>query len=162
MKVSGLADMLMRAWQRKSPLAIALLPLSWLYLSLVTTRRVLYALGWFRQETLPVPVIVVGNIFVGGTGKTPFVIWLVEQLRERGFRPGVISRGYGGRAPAYPFDVNAQPDPALAGDEPVLMALRSGVPVMHKPFQADALLRVITLQLSVNPTDVTSPRCSSA
>ncbi|MGH8461116.1 MAG: tetraacyldisaccharide 4'-kinase [Stenotrophobium sp.] len=82
---------------------------------------------------LPVPVIMVGNISVGGTGKTPFVIWLVEQLREWGFSPGIVSRGYGGHAPEYPYEVTADADVALCGDEPLLMARRLGVPVMVAP-----------------------------
>jgi tetraacyldisaccharide 4'-kinase len=82
-----------------------------------------------RQVRLPVPVIVVGNIGVGGTGKTPFVIWLVERLRQQGLRPGIVSRGYGGRPPRQPLRVTAETDPAHCGDEPALMARRLGVPV---------------------------------
>lgn len=82
---------------------------------------------------LPVPVVVVGNISVGGTGKTPATLWLVEQARALGFRPGVISRGYGGRAPRYPLRVTAGSDPAECGDEPALIARRSGVPVAVAP-----------------------------
>jgi tetraacyldisaccharide 4'-kinase len=82
---------------------------------------------------LRVPVIVVGNITVGGTGKTPFVLWLVEQLRRRGWNPGVISRGYGGCAPSYPLRVTATTDPAWSGDEPALIARRLEVPVAVAP-----------------------------
>ncbi|HZR36675.1 MAG TPA: tetraacyldisaccharide 4'-kinase [Nevskia sp.] len=82
---------------------------------------------------LPAPVIVVGNITVGGTGKTPFVLWLVERLIERGWRPGVISRGYGGCAPQYPLRVSATTDPAWSGDEPALIARRTEVPVAVAP-----------------------------
>ncbi|MBL6751875.1 MAG: tetraacyldisaccharide 4'-kinase, partial [Nevskia sp.] len=81
----------------------------------------------------PVPVIVVGNITVGGTGKTPLVLWLVQHLRERGWRPGVVSRGYGGRAPAYPLRVTPATDPAACGDEPALLARSAGVPVAVAP-----------------------------
>jgi len=82
---------------------------------------------------LPVPVIVVGNITVGGTGKTPFVLWLVERLLAQGWRPGVISRGYGGCSPEYPLRVSATTDPAWSGDEPALIARRIGVPVAVAP-----------------------------
>lgn len=95
-----------------------------------------------RGQRLPVPVIVVGNIAVGGTGKTPFVIWLVERLREWGWKPGVISRGYGGRARSWPQRVDAASDPRLVGDEPVLIATRARCPVVVAPdrLAAGALL----------------------
>jgi tetraacyldisaccharide 4'-kinase len=86
-----------------------------------------------REQRLPVPVVVVGNIAVGGTGKTPFVIWLVERLREWGWKPGVVSRGYGGRAREWPQRVQPGSDPALVGDEPVLVARRAGCPVVVGP-----------------------------
>lgn len=86
-----------------------------------------------RQVRLGVPVIVVGNISVGGTGKTPFTIWLVDLLRAQGWRPGVISRGYGGKAPRYPLRVGTDTDPAHCGDEPSLIARRCGVPVAVAP-----------------------------
>jgi tetraacyldisaccharide 4'-kinase len=86
-----------------------------------------------REQRLPVPVIVVGNIAVGGTGKTPFVIWLVERLREWGWRPGVVSRGYGGNARDWPQRVDAGSDPGMVGDEPVLIATRARCPVVVGP-----------------------------
>lgn len=104
-----------------------LLPLSWLFGAVARARRE-------RQQpqarSAAVPVIVVGNIAVGGTGKTPFVIWLVERLREWGMRPGVISRGYGGRAPRYPWRVTGRTPVSESGDEPLLIALRTAVPLM--------------------------------
>ena len=123
------AGTLMRAWQRKSPLAISLLPLSLIYRALVAIRRALYQAGLLKQRTFPVPVIVVGNIFVGGTGKTPFVIWLVGQLRERGFRPGVISRGYGAEVDRV-IEVTPDSAPSEVGDEPLLIAQKTNVPLM--------------------------------
>lgn len=92
---------------------------------------------------LPAPVVVVGNISVGGTGKTPVTLWLVEQAVALGFRPGVISRGYGGRAAAYPLRVTASTDPAECGDEPALIARRSGVPVAVAPDRVAAARRLI-------------------
>ncbi len=100
-------------------------------------------------EALPVPVIVVGNIAVGGTGKTPFVIWLVERLREWGWRPGVISRGYGGSAPQYPFAVCADSDPSHCGDEPLLIARRCECPVVVAPDRV-AAARALLAQSAVD------------
>jgi tetraacyldisaccharide 4'-kinase len=119
----------MRLWQGRSWAAYMLLPLSGLYGLLLLIRRALYAFGLFQQTRLPVPVIVVGNIFVGGTGKTPLVIWLVEQLRARGWHPGVISRGYGAQHDQV-TEVNVDSDYQVAGDEPLLIMQRTGVPVV--------------------------------
>ena len=119
----------MRMWQHRSWVARALLPLSWLYGLLLSVRRALYTLGLLQQARLPVPVIVVGNIFVGGTGKTPFVIWLVEELRARGWHPGVISRGYGAQHDQI-TEVHVDSGCQEAGDEPLLIMQRTGVPVV--------------------------------
>ncbi|TCS38615.1 lipid-A-disaccharide kinase [Paucimonas lemoignei] len=124
-----LESLLPRAWMRRGPLALALLPLSWLFGIIGAVRRKLYAAGWLASSRLPVPVIVVGNIFVGGTGKTPFSIWLVKALRDAGYSPGVVSRGYGASAAAT-HHVTAQSSPAEAGDEPLLIASRAACPVM--------------------------------
>lgn len=104
------------------------LPIAALYGVAVALRRRLYRHGWMRTERLPVPLIVVGNITVGGTGKTPLVIALVEALRARGFSPGVASRGYGGSA-QVPELLGSNPDPRVTGDEPALIKLRTGIPV---------------------------------
>lgn len=96
-----------------------------------------------RPQRVARPVLVVGNISVGGTGKTPLTIALVQCALELGLRPGVISRGYGGRAGKVPLPVDAATDPALCGDEPLLIARRTGVPVMVAPrrlLAAQALL----------------------
>jgi tetraacyldisaccharide 4'-kinase len=92
-----------------------------------------YQHGILKTATLPVPVVVVGNITVGGTGKTPLVIWLVEYLRRAGFRPGVISRGYGGQASDWPQWVSPDSDPQQVGDEPVMIAQRARCPVVVGP-----------------------------
>jgi tetraacyldisaccharide 4'-kinase len=115
-------------WARFTPWQILLLPTAAFFFLIVVTRRLLYRLGLSPSYRLPVPVIVVGNITVGGTGKTPLVLWLVDFLREHGYRPGIVSRGYGGRAHA-PQSVTSSSDPLLVGDECVLLAQRAQCPV---------------------------------
>ena len=110
-----------------------LLPLSWLFSLLVVLRRQAYKAGVLRSYHLPVPVIVVGNISVGGTGKTPLVTWLVKTLQQQGYRPGVITRGYGGQAQEWPQWVSAESDPVMVGDEPVLLAQRCSCPIVAAP-----------------------------
>jgi tetraacyldisaccharide 4'-kinase len=106
-------------------------PLAWLYDILRRLHRLPWRLGWRTVAALPVPVIVVGNVVVGGVGKTPTVIALVQALRERGYRPGVVSRGHGARRDASmpPLPVTAATAASLVGDEPMLLARRTGVPV---------------------------------
>ncbi|HEY8609181.1 MAG TPA: tetraacyldisaccharide 4'-kinase [Noviherbaspirillum sp.] len=128
--MTGSAELrLARAWLRRGPLACALWPLSLLFGLLAALRRTLYRFRLLPVERLPVPVVVVGNIFVGGTGKTPLTIWLVEELRRAGFRPGVISRGYG-TAQSRPLAVEAGAPAAAVGDEPALIAMRARCPVV--------------------------------
>lgn len=123
-----MADWLQRQWYRLSVWHLVLIPLSWLFRLLVSARRLAYRAGLFKSFRLSVPVIVVGNITVGGTGKTPLVIWLVQQLQAVGFKPGVISRGYGAQN-ALPLEVTARSNAQDAGDEPLLIASRIGMPV---------------------------------
>ncbi len=110
-----------------------------LFRRLVALRRQAYARGLLPVYRAPLPVIVVGNITVGGTGKTPLVIWLTQTLRGAGLRPGVVSRGYGGQARQWPQAVEAHSDPALVGDEPVLIARRTTCPVMVAPDRCAAI-----------------------
>jgi tetraacyldisaccharide 4'-kinase len=132
-----------RHWYRRTPVSFALLPLAALYCVVVALRRGLYRLHILRAKPLPVPVIVVGNITVGGTGKTPLVVWLAEWLRGNGFRPGIVARGYRGRATSWPQAVRPESDPALVGDEPVLLARATGVPVMVGPDRVGAALALL-------------------
>jgi tetraacyldisaccharide 4'-kinase len=125
-----------RQWYSSSPWQVLLWPLSALFRCLVAMRRLLYRISLLPGYHLPVPVIVVGNLTVGGAGKTPLVLWLVEFLRAQGYRPGIISRGYGSRA-RRPQSVTASSDPALAGDEPVLLARRAQCPVWIGARRAD-------------------------
>ena len=133
---------LQRHWYRITPLHLLLLPISLLFHLIVATRRLLFRLGILSSVKLPVPVIIVGNITVGGTGKTPLTLWLAEQLLANGWHPGIISRGFGGSG-SKPQEVLQTSDPATVGDEPVLMAQRLLCPVWvgrDRPAAAHALL----------------------
>ncbi|MDB5776732.1 MAG: tetraacyldisaccharide 4-kinase [Herbaspirillum sp.] len=135
---SSFESHLTKAWLRRGLLARLLWPLAMVYMLATTVRRALYAWGWRRSIRLPVPVIVVGNIFVGGTGKTPLTIWLVRELRQAGYRPGVISRGYGAAAHPTPHAAMVGGDPRLCGDEPLLIAEQAACPVMVGRRRVDA------------------------
>jgi len=119
-----------RAWYGGHGWYRLLLPLSGIYWLLSVLRRSLYRAGVLRTRRAKVPVIVIGNITAGGTGKTPVTIWLARALAERGFSPGVVSRGYGGSKSGSSMRVDARSDPAVVGDEPVLIAMRTGRPVV--------------------------------
>ncbi len=131
-------DAIVNAWYQGSPWLRLLLPLSWLFRHLAARRRDAYQNGEKPVYRAPVPVIVVGNITVGGAGKTPVVAWLVGFLREQGYRPGVISRGYGGTAPKYPWVVYSDTPAELAGDEPVMLVRRMGCPLVVDPVRGNA------------------------
>ena len=130
-------------WYGKSPLSILLAPLGWCYQLLMTLRHLLYQSGIVPTQRLDIPVIVVGNIVVGGTGKTPLVIWLAAYLKEKGYQPGIISRGYKSKVKQWPQQVRKDSNPELVGDEPVLLARRTKCPVAIAPnryIAADALI----------------------
>jgi tetraacyldisaccharide 4'-kinase len=131
-----------RHWYRVSAVSLLLLPVSLVFRVVVALRRRLYRAGVLPSVRLPVPVIVVGNLTVGGTGKTPLVLWLVQALRRHGRTPGIVCRGHGGTASA-PRAVAPGDDPAAVGDEPALLAERAGCPVWigaDRPAAARALL----------------------
>lgn len=121
-----------RLWYGKSKLAALLLPLSAVFWLVSNLRRVAYQHGLFTQHRLDAPVIIVGNISVGGTGKTPFTLWLCHHLMQAGLRPGIISRGYGAKI-KQPRRVNANDAPSEVGDEPLLLARLTGCPVVVCP-----------------------------
>ncbi len=121
-----------RIWYGGSSLRWLLAPLSVLFWLLSGVRRLSYRWGLLRSVRLPVPVVVVGNLSAGGTGKTPLVIWLARELRELGHRPGILSRGYGGTT-RYPRLVTPDAEPAAVGDEPLLLSRRAGCPVVVDP-----------------------------
>ena len=120
---------LQHVWARTGVLTLLLLPLSALFAAVSWLRRQAYRHGWLRAVSVGVPVIVVGNITAGGSGKTPLVIWLVNWLRSQGYRPGVVSRGYGGTADGC-VDVQSDSPPAVVGDEPALIRLKTAAPVV--------------------------------
>ena len=119
-----------RVWYEGASSYQMLLPLSGVYWLLISLRRCLYGISLLGRHRAVVPVIVVGNITAGGTGKTPVTIWLAQELRDRGFSPGIVSRGYGGSRSSTSMRVDAASDPGVVGDEPVLLAKRTGCPVV--------------------------------
>ncbi len=128
-----------QAWKNKNALFyLVLVPLSWLFSGVTALRRLAYRIGLLRAYALPVPVIVVGNINMGGSGKTPVVIWLVEQLKKHGYHPGVISRGYGANDNTQALSVDTTSSVAAVGDEPLLIARRTGCPVWIGKRRIDA------------------------
>ena len=120
-------------WYARSPWLLLLTPLSLVFRVVVWLRRSAYRIGLLRSQRVSLPVIIVGNITAGGTGKTPLVIWLAEYLRDKGYRPGIISRGYGGKASSWPQQVRPDSDPAMVGDEAVLLAGATGCPMAVGP-----------------------------
>jgi len=122
-----------RIWYGGSAWRWPLLPVSLAYRAAVSVRARLYRWGMKPVVRLPVPVVVVGNVTAGGTGKTPLVVRLAQRLEARGRSPGIVSRGYGGRATRWPQRVGPDSSPHLVGDEPVLIATRTGCPVFVGP-----------------------------
>jgi ATP-binding cassette, subfamily B, bacterial MsbA len=129
----------LRAWYGGHRWPHLLRPISGVYGWSMRRRRQRYISGAAASWRAPVPVIVVGNITVGGTGKSPFVIWLINWLKARGFRPGVVSRGYGGNARRYPLAVNATTSTVDAGDEAPMIVRRTGVPMVVDPDRVTAV-----------------------
>lgn len=141
MPASALSAAVQRAWYGDSAWLRPLYPLGAL-----TARVARRRLARFQRRNAvpPVPVLVVGNITVGGTGKTPLVIALCHALQQRGLSVAVISRGYGARPPSLPWPVSVGGDPAACGDEPLLIARSAGVPVVIDPRRDRALALVVT------------------
>ena len=146
----GLAERLVNAWYQGHPALFLLRPLEWLYRAVVQRKRQRFLAGQSPSYRAPVPVIVVGNITVGGTGKTPLILYLIEHCRARGVRVGVVSRGYGAQPPSLPWRVTAEQSADEAGDEPLLLVQRSGVALMIDPDRA----RAVQALLSAEPLDL--------
>ena len=135
-------DWLQRVWYDNSRSGWLLLPLTWLYRLLIEIRLLLLKVGLLHRETPSLPVIIIGNLNVGGTGKTPLTLELANRLRERGLRPGIVSRGYGGVKGARPVLVSPDSDPAIVGDEPLLLARNTKCPVVVHPDRVAAVERL--------------------
>ena len=133
--------------------AIALWPLSLLFGALTATRRAFYRWGVLRQVQLPVPVIVVGNISVGGVGKTPLVVHIVERLQAMGLHPGIVSRGYGGQPGKQPVLVGQDTAVRVCGDEPKMLWRRTGAPVCVHPDRVAAAHRLVDSGVDVIVAD---------
>ncbi|HHJ15317.1 MAG TPA: tetraacyldisaccharide 4'-kinase [Gammaproteobacteria bacterium] len=133
MNRSRLEQQLHAVWYGKSGTALALLPLSWLYCLLVWLRRKLYRCGILQRRCLDCRVMVVGNINVGGSGKTPLVTAIARRAQDMGLQVGILARGYRGRARHWPQAVHADSDPRQVGDEAVLLARETGAAVFAGP-----------------------------
>jgi tetraacyldisaccharide 4'-kinase len=134
-------NLLLKAWYGKSLWVYFLLPLSWLFYIISCSRK--FLLVKFFQQQVSVPVVIVGNISVGGTGKTPLIIELVKYLQKQGYKPGVVSRGYGAKAPYYPFLLNEQSLATQSGDEPLLIYRSTGCSVCVAPDRVAAAKALI-------------------
>lgn len=140
------SDRLLQAWYAGHPALALLRPLESLYRRVVTRKRAGFVSGERPSYRAPVPVIVVGNITVGGTGKTPMILWLIEHCRQRGLRVGVVSRGYAAKPPSLPWRVEAGQGAEQAGDEPLLIVRRTGVPLMIDPDRPRAVQALLAAQ----------------
>lgn len=142
----SLTDRITAAWYAGHPALGLLRPLEWLYRTVVQRKRARFLAGEGEIYRAPVPVVVVGNITVGGTGKTPMILWLIEHCRSQGLRVGVVSRGYGAQPPQLPWRVQADQAASMAGDEPLLIVQRSGVPLMIDPDRSRAVAALLAEQ----------------
>ena len=141
-----------RFWERRGPTSLLLWPLSKMYGWVNQALDLVDELNLGRRKPAPIPIIIVGNIRVGGTGKTPIVIALAEQLASMGWRPGIISRGYGATTSNTPRQVKSDSDPAEVGDEPVLIAKRTDnqFPIWVHPKRTLSIQSLLKQDPSVN------------
>jgi tetraacyldisaccharide 4'-kinase len=146
----AMSDRLLKAWYEGHPALVLLRPLESLYRRVVQRKRARFLAGEGAIYRSPVPVVVVGNITVGGTGKTPLILWMIEHCRCSGLRVGVVSRGYGAKPPQLPWRVEANQSADVAGDEPLLIVQRCGVPLMIDPDRS----RAVKALLASEPLDL--------
>lgn len=139
-----------RIWFGKSLCYLFLLPLSWIYGFIITCNRISYQYGWRKVYQFSIPIIVIGNLTIGGNGKTPMVLWLIEQLQNRGWKVGVVSRGYKGKAKKYPIIINNSSNSQECGDEPMLIWRRTGVAVAVSPHRPDAVNALLQYQKTLD------------
>jgi len=153
-RFSNLDSFVLRLWYGpRHPVSVLLLPLSWVFLAAVKLRRLAYQRGWLQSERVSCPVIVVGNLTVGGTGKTPLIIRLAALLKARGRRVAIINRGYRGKAKAWPRQVLPETPASEVGDEAVLLAVRTGAIVVSGPDRVAAARRAVQLGADVVLSD---------
>ena len=136
-------ERLLQAWYQGHPALKLLWPLEAAYRRVVNRKRADFLQGRTPTYRAPVPVIIVGNITVGGTGKTPLILWLIEYCRAQDLRVGVVSRGYGARPETLPWSVGASDSAEHAGDEPLLIVQRTGVPMVIAPQRAQAVQQLL-------------------
>jgi tetraacyldisaccharide 4'-kinase len=144
------SERLLHAWYNGHPALALLRPLESLYRRVVEGKRARFLAGQGDIYRAPVPVVVVGNITVGGTGKTPLILWMIEHCQRRGLRVGVVSRGYGARPPSLPWRVMAEQSAEQAGDEPLLIVQRTSVPLVIDPDRG----RAVRALLDAEPLDL--------
>ena len=142
----SLETIVTRAWQRKAAWLWLLLPISWLYGFITMLRRQAYKIGLLSSYRAPIPIMVIGNISVGGSGKTPLIITLVSYLQDQGIKVGVISRGYGGDTNQMPALVTATSLPHVVGDEPCLIVHTTGAAMAVCPDRQQAITTLLTAQ----------------
>lgn len=126
-----------KLWYGNHPLQWVLRPLSWVYSVIISVRR--YFLQHYKQVDCPVPLIVVGNITVGGVGKTPLVIELAKRINQKGIKVGIVSRGYGAKTKHFPYEVQINDSALKVGDEPLLLAQKTKCPVVIAPKRNQAV-----------------------
>ncbi|MFT6154008.1 MAG: tetraacyldisaccharide 4'-kinase [Bermanella sp.] len=144
--------MFLSAWYGDSKWTYILWPLMMLYRHVVNKKRAEY-LAIKDSSVTPVPVIVVGNITVGGTGKTPVVQSLVRYLQKEGYKPGIVSRGYGGEVSSFPYSIKAVDDSKFVGDEPYMLFHSLNVPIVIDPKRKNALMHILTLGVDIVISD---------
>ncbi|MBU3637611.1 tetraacyldisaccharide 4'-kinase [Polynucleobacter sp. es-MAR-4] len=139
-------------WERRGPTSLVLWPLSWIYGLINRALDLTSDLGLMGRKSQAVPIIIVGNIRVGGTGKTPIVIALAERLARMGWKPGIISRGYGASPATHPIPVHSDSNPTQVGDEPVLLAKRTHdqFPIWVHPKRVDSIRALLKHHPEVN------------
>lgn len=131
-------------WYGEHTLKYVLIPFSYLFQLIVLIRRIAYSAGVLPTRRVSVPVIIIGNLTAGGTGKTPLTIWLAKHLKDKGHTPGIISRGYGGSSSKTPQQVRTDSNPEQVGDEPIIISKNTGLPVavcQNRYLAAEALIK---------------------
>jgi tetraacyldisaccharide 4'-kinase len=139
-------------WERRGPTSLLLWPLAYLFSCILRIRKLFFDLDLSHPKPAPVPIIIVGNIRVGGTGKTPIVIALAERLSQLGWKPAIISRGYGSSNQRAPLQVKSNSDPSIVGDEPVLIAKRTNdqFPIWVFPKRKESIKALLKASPDVN------------